>query len=407
MLLRHIIPFALILSIFSCAEKDPNVVALSGQIINPISEEVSFVFKDTSYFAPVDKSGSFTLSLKLDSATYVSFKHGFETTQMYVNPGDEISLSIDPSQYDESISYEGSAASNYLAQKYLKEEAGDFYYGPNYYMSTEEEYKSLLDEFKSSLLEELDAMEDSTFVKAEILAIDESIASMVEYQKRMSEFEMDEREYEMHKQTLTMDYNFYGLIDSLDSEVFYNRVNAYADSLELFLSKVSDQEFIKGERAWNEAVVKTLRIRKKNRDNMPKKGELAVDFTYPDITGQELSLSSFEGDLVYVDVWATWCGPCKAEIPSLKKLEADYQDKSITFLSVSVDTDKEAWKKMVQDKELGGTQLWADGWSEITKDYAIFGIPRFMLFSADGKVISTDAPRPSSDKIRDLIEANL
>ena len=63
--------------------------------------------------------------------------------------------------------------------------------------------------------------------------------------------------------------------------------------------------------------------------------------------------------------------------------------------------------KMVQDKELGGTQLWADGWSKITEDYAIIGIPRFMLFSADGKVISTNAPRPSSDKIRDLIEANL
>ena len=407
MLLRLIIPFALILSIFSCAEKDPSVVALSGQIINPVSEEVSFVFKDTSYSAPVDESGSFTLNLKLDSATFVSFKHGIETTQMYVIPGDQISLSIDPSQYDESISYEGSAASNYLAQKYLKEEVNDFYEGTNYYMSTEEEYKSLLDEFKSSLLKELDAIEDSTFVKAEILAIDEFIASMIKYQKRMSEFEMDEREYQMHKENLSMDYNFFGLIDSLDIEVFYNRLDAYADSLELFLSKVSDQEFIKGERTWNEAFVETLRIHKKNRDNMPREGDLAVDFTYPDAKGQDYSLSSFEGNLVYVDVWATWCGPCKAEIPSLKKLEADYQDQSITFLSVSVDTDKETWMKMVQDKELGGTQLWADGWSKITEDYAIIGIPRFMLFSADGKVISTNAPRPSSDKIRDLIEANL
>ena len=114
-----------------------------------------------------------------------------------------------------------------------------------------------------------------------------------------------------------------------------------------------------------------------------------------------------EDKIIFVDVYATWCGPCKAEIPSLQKLEADYHDQAITFLSVSVDTDEAAWRKMVQDKSLGGIQLWADGWSQITKDYAIFGIPRFMLFSADGKVISNDAPRPSSAEIRDLFDANL
>ena len=62
---------------------------------------------------------------------------------------------------------------------------------------------------------------------------------------------------------------------------------------------------------------------------------------------------------------------------------------------------------MVKEKELGGIQLWADGWSKITKSYAIFGIPRFMLFDTKGNVISTKAPRPSSIDIRDLLDANL
>ena len=140
---------------------------------------------------------------------------------------------------------------------------------------------------------------------------------------------------------------------------------------------------------------------------MPKAGEPAIDFTYPDTDGNEFSLASFKGTLVYVDVWATWCGPCKAEIPSLQKLEADYHGKDITFMSVSVDTDKEAWEKMVAEKELGGVQLWADGWSKITKDYAIFSIPRFMLFDAEGNVISTNAPRPSSEDIRELLDVNM
>ena len=140
---------------------------------------------------------------------------------------------------------------------------------------------------------------------------------------------------------------------------------------------------------------------------MPKKGEPAIDFTYPDKDGKEFSLSSFKGSLVFVDVWATWCGPCLAQIPALQQLEEDYHDKNITFLSVSIDTDKDAWLKMLAEKELGGVQLWADGWSEITKSYAIFGIPRFMLFDSKGNAISVDAPRPTSVEIRTMLDANL
>ena len=118
-------------------------------------------------------------------------------------------------------------------------------------------------------------------------------------------------------------------------------------------------------------------------------------------------MSSFKGSLVYLDVWATWCGPCKAEIPYLKTLEQDYHQKNIIFLSVSVDTEKDKWLKMVEEEGLGGVQLWADGWSQITKDYAIFGIPRFILFSEDGKVISNDAPRPSNQETRELFDKYL
>ena len=85
-------------------------------------------------------------------------------------------------------------------------------------------------------------------------------------------------------------------------------------------------------------------------------------------SGEDVSLSSFKGSLVYVDVWATWCGPCKAEIPYLKTLEQDYHEQNIVFLSVSVDTNKDQWLKMVQEEALGGVQLWANGWSQITKD---------------------------------------
>ena len=111
--------------------------------------------------------------------------------------------------------------------------------------------------------------------------------------------------------------------------------------------------------------------------NLPQLGEPAIDFTYSDKDGNEFSLSTFKGSLVYVDVWTTWCGTCKDKIPALKTLDNDYQNNKITFLSVLVYIDKEAWTNMLDDKQLGGVHLWANGWAKITKSYAINGIPSF------------------------------
>ena len=121
--------------------------------------------------------------------------------------------------------------------------------------------------------------------------------------------------------------------------------------------------------------------------------------------GDLVSLSDLKGKNVYIDVWATWCGPCKIEIPYLKDLEIEYRDKNIVFMGVSVDVEakRQAWIDMIEEKNIKGIQLFANGWSQITKDYAINSIPRFMIFDANGKVVSLDAPRPSSNKIRDVL----
>ena len=140
----------------------------------------------------------------------------------------------------------------------------------------------------------------------------------------------------------------------------------------------------------------------KNQKMLEMIGKAAIDFTYPDMDSNMISLSDFKGSYVYVDVWATWCGPCKYEIPFLLQLEKDYHDANIIFMSVSVDVEnaKQKWIDMINDKNMGGIQLFANGWSQICKDYAINSIPRFMLFDREGNIMSVDAPRPSSDEIR-------
>ena len=137
---------------------------------------------------------------------------------------------------------------------------------------------------------------------------------------------------------------------------------------------------------------------------------------YENFAGGTTSLSDLNGKYVYIDVWATWCGPCKREIPSLKEVEAKYHDKNIEFVSISVDdarrsgTDEkahEAWKTMVAEKELGGVQLFSDkAWkSDFIQAYKINGIPRFILIDPAGNIVTPDAPRPSSPALIELFDS--
>ncbi|MEO8515150.1 MAG: TlpA disulfide reductase family protein [Flavobacterium sp.] len=132
-------------------------------------------------------------------------------------------------------------------------------------------------------------------------------------------------------------------------------------------------------------------------------GSPSPKFNYENFKGGTTSLESLKGKYIYIDVWATWCGPCRREIPSLQKIEEQYQGKNIEFVSLSIDAKKdyEKWRKFVEEKKLGGIQLIAEAdWnSQFAKDYAIEGIPRFILIDPNGNIVSADAPRPSDEKL--------
>lgn len=137
-------------------------------------------------------------------------------------------------------------------------------------------------------------------------------------------------------------------------------------------------------------------------------GKPSPTFNYENHKGGMTKLEDFKGKYVYIDVWATWCGPCRAEIPHLKKVEEEYKDKNIVFVSISIDEkkDHDKWKKFVSDKQLGGVQLFADNaWSSsFVKEFGINGIPRFILIAPDGNVMMADAPRPSSDRLKSNLD---
>jgi len=152
------------------------------------------------------------------------------------------------------------------------------------------------------------------------------------------------------------------------------------------------------------------------KEEMPK-GSAAPTFTdFENYDGTKTSLSDLKGKNVYIDVWATWCGPCKAEIPALKTLEHDYEGKNIAFVSLSVDDNQahqgswevanQKWRAMIKDKELGGIQLLApQGWeSPFIRAFQINSIPRFILLDTEGNIINPSAPRPSDQNLRTLLD---
>ncbi|MBK5721969.1 TlpA family protein disulfide reductase [Dysgonomonas sp. Marseille-P4677] len=140
-------------------------------------------------------------------------------------------------------------------------------------------------------------------------------------------------------------------------------------------------------------------------------GQEVVNLKFPDINGKDVAMSDLRGKIVYIDIWATWCGPCIKEIPALKKLEEEYQKQDIVFLGINTDVSKDIqkWKDFIKNRNLKGVQVFAgdNAKKDLLDIYKIAGIPRFMLIGKDGKIISADAPRPSSPEIRPLLDASL
>ena len=130
---------------------------------------------------------------------------------------------------------------------------------------------------------------------------------------------------------------------------------------------------------------------------------------YENFKGGISSLEDFKGTYIFIDVWATWCAPCKAQFPFLKALEKEYLSKNITFVSISIDNPNayDKWKNMIKDEGLVGVQLLADNnyQSDFMVAYGIESIPRFILIDPEGKIVNADAPKPSNPKLKELFES--
>jgi thiol-disulfide isomerase/thioredoxin len=279
----------------------------------------------------LNAKGLFQAQFPIKEGMYQLFD-GTEYAQLFLKNGYDLKMTMDATQFDETIKFEGkgSKENNYLAQGTLAEEN----MGIDTWLALDpENFKIALDKKRNSDIDKLNkAQLDSSFTKL--------------------------------------------MTGNIDSGLF---------QLQQYYMQVSGNKKLNNSKAPN--------------------------FDYENAAGGKTTLESLKGKYVYIDVWATWCGPCRAEIPSLKKIEEKFHNKNIEFVSISLDTDKdhEKWKTFVKEKELGGIQLFADkNWlSDFIKSFNINSIPRFILIDPAGTVVDADAARPSDPKLEKQLSSLL
>ena len=114
------------------------------------------------------------------------------------------------------------------------------------------------------------------------------------------------------------------------------------------------------------------------------------DFDEKDIDGQPCSIASFKGKLVLIDFWATWCGPCIAELPNLLKTYEKYHDKGFEIIGISLDQDRDKLTTFIKEKKMGWPQFFdGRGWqNKLASKYGVKSIPATYLLDKEGKVIA-------------------
>ena len=132
------------------------------------------------------------------------------------------------------------------------------------------------------------------------------------------------------------------------------------------------------------------------------------NFSFKDIKNNNKTLKDFKGKYVYIDVWATWCQPCKVEHTFLKQLEEHFSNNDeLQIISISTDREYDKWKKYIIENSTEGVQLYSGANSDFVKFYDIGALPRFIFLNKEGIIINPEEMRPSNPKLLKKLESTV
>ena len=446
----------LIVTLASC-QKEPQLTyaVLSGKILNADFEDLILYQSNSSFKKniPLKTGGSFrdTVMVRGD---HFSLYGGSDRLDLYLEPEGDINIQFDIEDFDNTlkITGKGAAINNYLSQKNHIDQAVRNEDVDNIY-----------------LLNEVDFLKAQQKIKTETTQLITNYKGLpedyVEKEKRnitynylihLYNYEGYHRYYTKNPDFNVAHKAYSNVLDGLDynNTEDYHFSSSYANLVNYYYNKKGKEIAESDAIAQDVAILKAVNTcpnEEIRNELLYKKAKFGVTYTsdleayyaeflkgnsndaykqevtesylemrkvatgqpspkfidYENYHGGTTSLDDLKGQYLYIDVWATWCGPCKAEIPYLKAIEETYHDKNIAFVSISVDTpaNRDKWKNMIAQKDLGGVQLLADNAfkSQFVQDYYIKGIPRFILLDPNGDIVMSNAPRPSNDNLKAVL----
>ena len=433
----------------SCAPQHPEEAPLRIEVTNPTLSSVGLlVDRTTAYTAELDKHGRATITLPGVEYLYARLVYGEQTRPLFIQRGDGATARFDGLHFAESLEVDGKnrAANDYLRTTTLPE-------GPSYDVSW--------DEFAQGLQEQCTGIARLLEVRG-LDSLCPDFARIERLRLRYA-YAQPMLVYEMGHRMMTGDTTFRvgsALTDSVRELVVAREeladVPEYRDFLRFGIPLLLQDEGVSIENSYDRTVatmryigerfpagrVKQSMLRSLaleylqvegvrnteelqnlansyltdpqmladyraeiSRHDLTAAGRPSPDFTAVDRTGRRYTLSDFRGKYLYIDLWASWCGPCKRELPHLKRLSERFADREILFLGLSVDSERDDWEKALDSEELPGTQLWLDPSSSFAADYGVDGIPRFILLDKEGHIVESNMLRPSSEGIDSYLES--
>lgn len=137
---------------------------------------------------------------------------------------------------------------------------------------------------------------------------------------------------------------------------------------------------------------KALGVLGQIRDLKPEVGKPAPDINFKSVEGRTVNLSQLRGRVVLIDFWATWCGPCKREMPNVINTYKKYHAQGFEIVGISLDKDKKSLEKYVAENKMTWPQYFdGKGWDNlISKYYGVKGIPAAFLLDRRGNIVSTE-----------------
>lgn len=390
-----------------------------------------------------DSEGNFELSFELEEPTYFSLGRN----KLYFSPGDQLYLEVDYKDPEAAV-FKGQSAE---LQTYLSgvafPKSGSYLSGGSKLKSPDiQQVLKLANEETSKrreLLEGIKSLPDD-FIELEItrLKLDQlnTILSLPIYGSFKGYWEYSEQKkaellVEVKDQLnqlssgLMSDMNMKHpnfrdmLLDLVDPQLHqvgifselkltpfmaeYDDMGAFVTQLEL--NGLTSNMLAQADQFLNEehSVEYKAMVRKKMQEYealLP--GEPAFDILLKDALGNEINLEEFSGKLMYVDLWATWCGPCLEELPAFEKLKEDYAEQEIAFVPISIDTDLEAWQRYLEKHGLPKDKEYVINRLDLA-DYKVITIPRYFLIDSNFRIIDVFAPVPSDSAIRKFIDEYL